>query len=169
MSLRYRVHNQPKQGSSAPLLKPPLRLTDLLLRDGSRASLGSFGCGCFAVYSPRAIHPRLPSDYGFSAASPDHHSPLQIYYLELARREAWVRLVVGVLGTALREHCASRPPHDYESEERVIRMQYVHPSHFSINYLQLSIVTHPPSVLIIVLGLRRLSRVQFRQRNKPKF
>jgi hypothetical protein len=38
-----------------------------------------------------------------------------------------------------------------------------------INHLQLSIVTPPPSVLIIVLGLRLLSQVQFRQRNKPTF
>ena len=53
--------------------------------------------------------------------------------------------------------------------KRVIQLQYLHDFNLSINYLQPTIVTPPPSVLIIVLGLRRLSRVQFRQRNKPKF
>ena len=53
--------------------------------------------------------------------------------------------------------------------KRVIQLQYLHHSRLSINYLQPTIVTPPLSVLIIVLGLRRLSRVQFRQRNKPKF
>src|SRR5690242_10403313 len=51
---------------------------------------------------------------------------------------------------------------------RVIQLQYLHQFITGINCLQLSIVTPPPSVLIIELGLRRLSRVQFRQRNKPK-
>ena len=51
---------------------------------------------------------------------------------------------------------------------RVIQLQYLHRFSSSINYIQLSIVTPPRSVLIIVLGLRRLSRVQFRQRNTAK-
>lgn len=53
--------------------------------------------------------------------------------------------------------------------KRVIQLQYLHNSSSSINYIQQSIVTPPRSVLIIEPGLRRLSRVQFRQRNKPKF
>jgi len=53
--------------------------------------------------------------------------------------------------------------------KRVIQLQYLHRFNLSINYLQPTIVTPPQSVLIIDLGLRRLSRVQFRQRNKPKF
>ena len=53
--------------------------------------------------------------------------------------------------------------------KRVIQLQYLHDFSPSINYIQQTIVTPPSSVLIIVIGLRRLSRVQFRQRNKPKF
>src|SRR5665213_192784 len=41
--------------------------------------------------------------------------------------------------------------------KRVIQLQYLHYLSFLIRILQLSIVTPPLSVLIIVLGLRRLS------------
>ena len=53
--------------------------------------------------------------------------------------------------------------------KRVIQLQYLRYFSSSINYIQQSIVTPPPSVLIIVLGLRRLSRVQFRHRKSQNF
>ena len=48
--------------------------------------------------------------------------------------------------------------------KRVIQLQYLHQFSSSINYIQQPIVTPPRSVLRLVLGLRRLSRVQFRHR-----